>query len=110
MSLGFVVPDIKLCVRGSPSWWPFFNSFGLIIVLVSLACRFIDRILDYFEIFKEFKDFDKVFEELQYCLFCFGIMMMVLRTFYYLAMSKNLGIIATSLLSVIGDIFLSTIW
>ena len=110
MSLGFVVPDIKLCVRGSPSWWPFFNSFGLIIVLVSLACRFIDRILDYFEIFKEFKDFDKVFEELQYCLFCFGIMMMVLRTFYYLAMSKDLGIIATSLLSVIGDIFLSTIW
>ena len=112
MSLGFVVPDIKLFLRGSPSWWPFFNSLGLSIVLVSLVCRFIDRILDHYEYFNIMNQekFDKVFEEIQYCLFCFGIMMMVLRTFYYLAMSKNLGIIATSFVSIIGDIFRTNFW
>ena len=107
MSLGFVVPDIQLCWRGSPSWWPLFNSFGLSVVLLSLICRFVDGV---FDLETKLKDYDKVFNELQYCLFCFGIMMMVLRTFYYLAMSQDLGIIATCLISVIGDIFLTTIW
>ena len=103
MSLGFVVPDIKSWWRLRSSWWPVFNSLGLSVVLVSLCCRFISRIVCGP---KECV----IFAEIQNCLFCFGIIMMVLRTFFYLAMSRQLGIIAISLISVGEDIILALIW
>ena len=73
-----------------------FHSVGLAAVLVSLGigyCR------------KYFFEIEPVWKEIGFCLYAFGITMMVLRISNFLLLARNLGPIAISVISVFHDIF-----
>ena len=93
MSVGFLIPECQKLRRRNEFHWPLFNSVGLVIVLFGLSWNFLN---------KTFKFDSPSSEEIRDCICYLGIIMTILRIFYYLAISRRFGPIALTLVEVLG--------
>ena len=94
MSVGFLLPEVSMFMRRR-SVWPIFNSIGPLLLTIDMSWVLLNSKFN----------FDlPLSATIRNCFFCVGVVSMVLRTFYYLSMTKKFGPIAITLLKVWKDV------
>ena len=99
MSLGFLLPEVTMFMRRR-SAWPASNSIGPLLLTIDMSWVLLDSKFNF--------DYP-LSATIRNCLFCVGIVSLVLRTFYYLSMTRKFGPIAITLLKVWKDVLRYTL-